>query len=81
VEGRRLSQPPPSDGHSADRQCSGGERRIRARLKRWRALLTEQVQESRDLLRQILVGPIQFTPVEQNGRRGNSSKCRQEICF
>ena len=35
-----------------------------------RQLLTAQVQDGRGLLRQILTGPIQFTPVKQGARRG-----------
>lgn len=48
------------------------ERRVRDRLRSWRELLTEQVQAGRLLLRQILTGPIKFTPVERDGRRGYS---------
>jgi hypothetical protein len=36
---------------------------VRARLTQWRELLTAHVQAGRDLLREILVGPIQFRPV------------------
>lgn len=46
------------------------ERTIRAKLADWRRLLTTQVQSGRALLREILDGPIQFTPMEQGGRRG-----------
>ena len=48
------------------------ERRVRARLEHWRELLTEDVQAGRGLLGQILVGHIQFTPVERDGQKGNS---------
>lgn len=48
------------------------EAAVRARLGHWRELLTEQVQSGRLLLRQNLTGPIQFTPVERDGRRGYS---------
>ena len=48
------------------------ERRVRARLGHWRELLTEDVQAGQGLLRQILVGPIQFTPVERDGQKGYS---------
>ena len=48
------------------------ERRVRARLEHWRELLTEDVQAGRGLLGQILVGPIQFTPVERDGQKGYS---------
>jgi hypothetical protein len=43
---------------------------VRARLKNWRALLTSHVQAGRNLLREILIAPIQFTPVQQRSRRG-----------
>jgi hypothetical protein len=45
---------------------------VRARLGHWRELLTDQVQAGRLLLRQILSGPIQFTPVERDGKKGYS---------
>ena len=42
------------------------ERDVRARLTQWRTLLTTNVQDGRQLLREALAGPIRFTP-EQNG--------------
>ena len=48
------------------------ERHVRERLEHWRELLTEQTQAGRGPLRQILVGPIRFTPVERDGKRGYS---------
>lgn len=42
------------------------ERHVRARLADWRRLLTENVQDGRELLRQVLAGPFRFTP--DNGR-------------
>jgi len=47
------------------------EAAVRARLGQWRELLTDQVQSGRLLLRQILTGPIQFTPVERDGQKGD----------
>lgn len=41
------------------------ERRIRARLDDWRGLLVCSVQDGREVLRQLLSGPLRFTP--QNG--------------
>jgi site-specific DNA recombinase len=38
------------------------ERQVKERLTRWRALLTGHVHDGRELLRQVLNGPIQFTP-------------------
>lgn len=38
------------------------EREVRERLARWRALLTGHVEDGRELLRQVLNGPIRFTP-------------------
>jgi hypothetical protein len=42
----------------------------RPKLEGWRQLLTRQVQEGRQLLRELLNAPIQFTPFEENGSRG-----------
>ncbi len=41
------------------------ERGFRARLEDWRGLLTRNVQDGRSLLRQLLSGPLRFTP--ENG--------------
>jgi len=38
------------------------ERQVRERLTRWRALLTRNVEDGRELFRQVLGGPIRFTP-------------------
>jgi hypothetical protein len=38
------------------------EREVRARLTRWRTLLTTNVKDARQLLREVLAGPIRFTP-------------------
>ena len=38
------------------------ERVVRERLQDWRALLTRNVQDARSLLRQVLNGPLKFTP-------------------
>ena len=38
------------------------EAQVRERLTAWRALLTEQVEDGRELLRQVLAGPLRFTP-------------------
>lgn len=38
------------------------EAQVREHLNRWRALLTGNVGDGRELLRQVLEGPIQFTP-------------------
>ena len=47
------------------------ERRLRAKLADWRGLLTRNVASGRDVLRKLLLaGPIRFTPVNEDGRRG-----------
>ena len=46
------------------------ERLVRGKLTHWRGLLTAHVQSGRTLLREILLGPIRFRPMEQAGRRG-----------
>jgi len=38
------------------------ERQVRERMNRWRSMLTGHVAEGRDLFRQVLLGPIRFTP-------------------
>jgi hypothetical protein len=38
------------------------EARVRAQVARWRALLTESVDDGRTLLREVLSGPVVFTP-------------------
>lgn len=44
------------------------ERIVRERLKDWRALLTNNVQDGRELLRRTLAGPLRFTPEKQGYR-------------
>jgi len=46
------------------------ERRLRARLADWRALLRRNVTEGRAVLRALLIGPLRFTPVKDARRRG-----------
>ena len=44
------------------------ESHVRARVTRWRELLTRQVADGRQLLREVLNGPIRFLPVEGQRR-------------
>ena len=44
------------------------EATVREHVNRWRALLTEHVQDGRQLLREGLIGPLRFTPVERTYR-------------
>jgi hypothetical protein len=46
------------------------EQRLRAKLADWRGLLTRNVESGRDVLRALLVGPLNFTPVIEARRRG-----------
>ena len=46
------------------------ERRVREKLADWRGLLTRNVDSGRDVLRALLVGPLRFTPVVNEGQRG-----------
>ncbi len=46
------------------------EQRLRAKLADWRGLLTRNVESGRDVLRALLVGPLNFTPVLEARRRG-----------
>jgi hypothetical protein len=40
------------------------ERDVRAKLGDWRGLLTRDTQDGRRLLREVLDGPIRFTPAD-----------------
>ena len=46
----------------------GIERTVRQQLTAWRSLLTTNVADGRQLLRQVLVGPLRFTPEDQTYR-------------
>ena len=46
------------------------EQRLRAKLLDWRGLVTRNVESGRDVLRALLVGPLRFTPVLEERRRG-----------
>ena len=46
------------------------ERQARRLLADWRGLLRRPVVHGRELLRQLLVAPIRFTPFAEGGRRG-----------
>ncbi len=41
------------------------EATVRGKLDEWRALLTRQTQDGRELLRQVLQGPLRFAPEGQ----------------
>ena len=47
---------------------------MRAKLSDWRGLLRRNVKEGRAVLRALLIGPLQFTPVNDQGRRGYAFK-------
>ncbi|CAN5873292.1 hypothetical protein BH24ACI5_BH24ACI5_26480 [soil metagenome] len=46
------------------------EEQIRAKLDDWRGLLRRNVAEGRAVLRSLLVGPLRFTPIVEERRRG-----------
>ncbi len=46
------------------------ERRLHTKLADWRGLLTRDLAAGRDVLRLLLAGPIRFTPVNEERRRG-----------
>ena len=48
----------------------GLKKRLRAKLADWRSLLRRNVSEGRAVLRALLVGPLRFTPVKDERRRG-----------
>ena len=49
---------------------AGLERRLRAMLADWKGLLLGELPQARDVLRTLLVGPLRFTPVVDERRRG-----------
>jgi hypothetical protein len=48
----------------------GLDERLRAKLADWRGLLQRNVSEGRAALRALLMGPIRFTPLVEERRRG-----------
>lgn len=46
------------------------ERQARQLLTDWRGLLAEDVEAARPMLRELLDGPIRFTPIVESDRRG-----------
>jgi hypothetical protein len=46
------------------------EQRLRAKLADWRSLLTRDMITGRGVLRTLLIGPLRFTPVIEERRRG-----------
>ena len=46
------------------------ERRLHTKLADWCGLLTRNLATGRDVLRLVLAGPIRFTPVSDECRRG-----------
>jgi site-specific DNA recombinase len=48
----------------------GLEARLRAKLADWRGLLRRNVDSGREVLRTLLVGPLLFTPIVDERRRG-----------
>lgn len=49
---------------------TGLQGRMRRKLADWRGLLQRNVQDGRDVLRALLVGPLKFTPINEERRRG-----------
>ena len=55
------------------------EKTIRIALENWRGLLTRQTSHGRDLLRNVLTGPIEFTPVVNTRQKGYRFKGEASI--
>lgn len=51
---------------------AGLETRMRAKLADWLGLLKRNVTEARGVLRALLVGPLKFTPITDERRRGDA---------
>jgi hypothetical protein len=45
------------------------EQRLRDKLLDWRGLLTRNVESGREVLKALLVGPLRFTPLLDQGRQ------------
>ena len=58
-----IEQQPPSG-----RDRGRIEREVRHKLRDWRGLLTRHVEDGRELLRQVLSGPVRLWPVEGERR-------------
>lgn len=59
--------------HTADTpqvNLAGLETLMRAKLTIWRGLIQRSVQDARDVLRELLIGPVRFTPIDEERRRG-----------
>ena len=54
------------DGRRFDRKAI--EQRVLMHVEKWRALLTRHVRDGRQLLREVLAGPLRFTPDGQSYR-------------
>jgi hypothetical protein len=50
----------------------GLEQRLGAKLADWRGLLLRNVAEGRAVLRSLLIGPLRFTPIREERRRGSA---------
>jgi hypothetical protein len=46
----------------------GIEKHVRAKIEAWRALLTSDIRDGRELLRQVLAGPVRFVPDDRRYR-------------
>ena len=75
VEGVLTALEPENRGREVERlraDVGEAERAIgnltRARLRDWRALLTTHTREGRQLLREVLAGPLRFAPDERTYR-------------
>lgn len=59
--------------HSSDTRgvdLTGLQGRMRHKLADWRGLLQRNVQDARGVLRALLIGPLKFTPINEERRRG-----------
>ena len=69
-EGRGLRAIPDSQAAAVlhGTACPGLEQRLRDKLSDWRGLLTRNVESGREVLKTLLVGPLRFTPLVDQGR-------------
>lgn len=63
---RGISAHESNDGRRFDRRAI--EARVNDQVKRWRALLASHVADGRQMLREVLVGPLRFAPVDRSYR-------------
>jgi hypothetical protein len=72
VQGRRaalMGNRPPHAGIAAQAAAQGLERGIREKLADWRGLLARNAESGRAVMKELLVGPLRFSPEVDERRK------------